>query len=146
VSSQALVVFDNVHASDCVADEGGAVRSDGDLTVLGGTFTANEAALGGAIFSSTDLTIDGTTFDGNVATDDGGAVHAAGHVEVFDATLGGNTAAMGDGGAIVATSLLTGTVDFSGNAPFDVSVAGNSDDLGLGSAHTCDSYGCQSLP
>jgi predicted outer membrane repeat protein len=81
-----------------------AVIDEGQLTVNGGTFTANTAANGGAIYSNTQLyapQINNATFVRNNAAECGGAIYSSSFndsVYVSGSVFIGNKAA--DGGAI----------------------------------------------
>ena len=88
--------------------DGGAIYSEGSLTVTDSTFIGNNAGqYGGAIFSqasyyfSSNLTITNSTFEGNQASSTGGAISSSSALTVTDSTFSNNTAAIG--GAIYST-------------------------------------------
>lgn len=100
-----------------------------DLTVVGSTFTGNEAVNGwggGAFLAQVNGTLSKTVFEGNKATD-GGAIYnyvmdpegSETGLTVTDSTFTGNVATTGKGGAIRngdnATLAFTGTNVFTGN-------------------------------
>lgn len=101
---------------------GGAIVSDGSLTLNNMVIKNNSATEGGAIFSAGGLTINQSTIKGNTATADGvgnpgegGAIDNIGTLTVNQSMIQGNTAT--DGGGI--WNELTLTIDGS-------SVRGNS--------------------
>ncbi len=85
---------------------GGAIYSDGTLSVSIATFTGNGAYDGGAIYTeSTEPTLTGDTFKENSASLDGGAVYNADATTVTGGTFTGNSAEYG--GAIYNTGTAT---------------------------------------
>ena len=127
----------NVATRDDNLARGGAIyiqgKRDGsksvDLTVVGSTFTGNEAVNGwggGAFLAQVKGTLSKTVFEGNKATD-GGAIYnyvmdpkgSKTGLTVTDSTFTGNVATTGEGGAIRngdnATLAFTGTNVFTGN-------------------------------
>ena len=127
----------NVATRDDNLARGGAIyiqgKRDGsksvDLTVVGSTFTGNEAVNGwggGAFLAQVKGTLSKTVFEGNKATD-GGAIHnyvmdpkgSETGLTVTDTTFTGNVATTGEGGAIRngdnATLAFKGTNVFTGN-------------------------------
>lgn len=127
----------NVATRDDNLARGGAIyiqgKRDGsksvDLTVVGSTFTGNEAVNGwggGAFLAQVKGTLSKTVFEGNKATD-GGAIYnyvmdpkgSETGLTVTDSTFTGNVATTGEGGAIRngdnATLAFKGTNVFTGN-------------------------------
>lgn len=82
---------------------GGAVYSEGSLTIQSSTFDTNGASHGGAVWSTGNLTATNMTAWSNSA-DEGGALYVSGTATLFNVTLSGNTAgapnAPGTGGNI----------------------------------------------
>ena len=100
---------------------GGAIYSNGELTVTSSFFTLNEAAQGGgALYSNTgDLSITDTRFTQNKSTQGGGAVYAEGStVAVTNSYFANNQTSSGNGGAVVlegyCSSMVTSST-FRGN-------------------------------
>jgi uncharacterized repeat protein (TIGR01451 family) len=99
---------------------GGAIYTQGALTVVGSTFTGNSSAPGGAILiSSGTVTITSSTFTGNTALGAyaGGAIllNTVATATITDTTFSGNAAGAGLAGGIfsygtisVANSILSG--------------------------------------
>jgi predicted outer membrane repeat protein len=146
------LILDDVNFSDGSAVKGGAIYSDGNVTVNGGTFSHNRGADGGAIYTGNLLTINGTVFtsnegikggaiDGdsadttitgakfsqNKAVDGGGAIWVQFEVTVADSAFYGNTAEYG--GAIYNHDNLMLT-DVTGLAGTGDGFTGNVADLG----------------
>jgi len=119
---------------------GGAIETDGDLTVIDSTFVGNQSNhLGGAIdiasnrpSSSLRVVIAGTTFVNNAATSYGGAIEAdatGALVSVTNSTFVGNSS--GEGGAIrngVARVTIANST-FSANAAANGGALSNSASL-----------------
>lgn len=99
------VLFDNI------ANQGGAIYTDGTLTVNDSTFSGNIASLGGGILNSYGtLTASNTTFSGNGANHAGGGIYnALGIVNVNDSTFSSNSADWGGGGFFQHYGALTVT-------------------------------------
>lgn len=94
--------------------DGGAIRSQGTLTLTRCTLTGNAAGTGsgGALYSTGSLLVHQSTFSGNSAAS-GGAVESLGDSRFVHATLAGNTATAFGGGmrnSQGTTSLLHCTV------------------------------------
>ncbi len=100
-------------------DDGGAILSSsfGTLTVSNSIITSSTAGRhGGAIFSEGDLTLvddkigvkaDGTVAGNTATAGDGGGVFSSESVTVQNSTISGNKATTGSGGAIRATITAT---------------------------------------
>jgi len=108
------------------AGMGGAVFSDGTLTITNGTFSGNAATgdsgSGGALLSNGTLTVIGATFDGNTANRAGGAVElgASSTSSFTDVTFSNNshvTPNPGNGGALHISG--AGSATFSGGVYSD---------------------------
>jgi fibronectin-binding autotransporter adhesin len=97
---------------------GGAIASDGTLTLTNMTIANNKATVnnGGGVWneSSGTLSVISSTFTGNTAAVAGGAIASVGGLVVSKSTFSGNSA--GDGGAIDDSGYMqiTGST-FSGN-------------------------------
>ena len=82
------------------ADDGGAVRNDGTLTLTNSTLVGNAAGSdGGALWNDGTLTVTGSTLAGNSAGSQGGALWNDGTLMLTDSTLSGSSTG-GDGGGI----------------------------------------------
>jgi hypothetical protein len=100
------------------ADNGGAIRNAGDLTIEQSILTTNEAtAKGGAIYNTGKLLLSTSTITNSVAATDGGAIandNAAGQVTIEQSTLANNEAKQGGAISNIGyVSLLNATI--SGN-------------------------------
>ncbi|HET8616635.1 MAG TPA: choice-of-anchor Q domain-containing protein [Actinomycetales bacterium] len=88
---------------------GGAIDSDGDLTVTSSTLTGNSTTqYGGAIYADHGtVTVTGSTFTDNTASQVGGAISVQGSatLSLTASTLSGNSAAVG--GAVSAGTATT---------------------------------------
>ncbi len=119
---------------------GGAIFSNGTLTLQDCALLGNQGGSGGAVASAGSLTIVGCTLAGNTSTGHGAAVRNSGILEITNSTLQGNTAA--SSGAISSigssTSIATTTVTsctISGNS---ATTGGFGGGLFNGSFSTCD--------
>ena len=101
------------------AEDGGAIRSAGPVSISHVAITSNQADDGGAIWTPTDrVTAEDSVISGNTATGMGGGIYAF-DVELSDSTVADNTAG-GRGGGIhsrQAVGLTSSTV--SGNSTGD---------------------------
>jgi predicted outer membrane repeat protein len=89
-------------------DFGGALSSYGPTESIGVAFTGNSSEFGGAIANDTALlTIDGGSFSANEAALRGGAIESDGDVVVSDATLENQKASVGAGIATDADASAT---------------------------------------
>ena len=94
---------------------GGAIYSQGTLTITNSTFTNNTAGRG-SIYNDGTATITNSTFSSNSATANGGGISNNGTVTVTNSTFSGNTATYG-GGIFNSTGTATVTNStFSGNS------------------------------
>jgi predicted outer membrane repeat protein len=111
--SNSSVLTDNVAANSAVdapAQDGGAIKAGGNVTVTSNSSLTNNTATGsgGAIKAGGDVTVSSnSSLTNNTATGSGGAVQAGGNVSVSESTLTGNTATTGNGGAISAGDQVT---------------------------------------
>ena len=86
---------------------GGAIASDGDLTLNGMTLTNNTALSAGAVWNEADgtLTVKNSTISNNSATDSaGGGIESDGTLAIVNSSITGNTAP--NGGAIYSDGPL----------------------------------------
>ncbi|MCI0708542.1 MAG: CSLREA domain-containing protein [Chloroflexi bacterium] len=105
---------------------GGAIESNGTLTITNSTFSGNRATSGGAIFNHVGtLTITNSTFSANQATSgNGGAIfnNFPSTVTITSSTFSGNTAAI-DGGTMYndlgSTTTVTSSIIVGGNCTGD---------------------------
>lgn len=121
VAGNAFLV--DVQAMANGAFAGGALLVSGDVSIVGGTFSENEAtgASGGAIqaggFGTGGVQVDGTQFSSNRALLSGGAIRGD-IVDIVASTFSGNEAA--SGGALSASSTTTiADSEFSDNHALD---------------------------
>jgi hypothetical protein len=104
-------------------NDGGGIRSVGNLTISDSTISGNSALRdGGGIFhSSGNFSVSRSTIISNAAGRDGGAIRSsASSLTMSDSTVSGNRANGGDGGGIwrsgsltVTNSTLDGNIAFS---------------------------------
>ena len=97
--------------------EGGAIYNfEGRLSIVDSLFSGNRAPVGGALFSDGELSVTGSVFGNNGADGNGGAIASEGELLVTDSVFDGN-AAFRSGGAIVGTGevSVSGSV-FNGNS------------------------------
>jgi hypothetical protein len=122
VNSGTALTLANLAISDgsSLGGDGGAIYSDGTLTVTNSTFSGNSGGFGGAIFNGGTLTLTNSTLSGNTAT--GGAIYNdyGGTLTVTNCTFSGNSG--GPGGAIASDitrnyggTLTVTNCTFSGN-------------------------------
>ena len=92
--------------------EGGAIFSNGSLTVTASTFGDNTANHGGGIYNSGTLTITNSTFGDNTAQTFGCGIYTNDDLTVTASTLSGNTAEYGGGifNSGSGTATLTSTI------------------------------------
>ena len=84
----------------------------GILNIISGSFTGNSATNGGAIYSQGEMTISGGTFDSNTASASGGAIQNSGKLVITGGTFINNTA---DYGGVIGNK--TGaTIEISGGS------------------------------
>jgi predicted outer membrane repeat protein len=132
------------------ADGGGAIYTDGNLTISGSSLSGNQSAnSGGAIYSEKSsspgekyhLTIINSTITGNTGAFDGGAIIGAKYTTITNSALSGNTVSSnpgpgaGYGGAI---QMRGGTLVMSGSA-----VTNNSSPTGGGGIDSLSNYGVE---
>lgn len=105
---------------------GGAVYTNGPLTITNSVFSGNSASDGGAILAEGPVTISASTFSGNTATTAyGGAIDNSSQLTVTTTTFSNNSASngSGSGGAIrnsfYANSATITASTFSGNTAGD---------------------------
>lgn len=129
VSAGATAIVENstFTGNKTINYSGGAIRTDGELTVTDSTFTDNESAtVGGAVIGDgegSSLMLTDCKFDSNISNGNGGAVQAtAGCVATLTVTENGtgtflNNSAAGTGGAIHTnnSSLTVTGYEFLGN-------------------------------
>jgi CSLREA domain-containing protein len=124
--NDAITTITNSIFDGNTADNGGAITTNGALTIIDSTFSGNSSAPsngqvgGGAILNNYTLSVTGSTFSGNTADAIGGAGGALFNVaqgQIYNSTFSGNLA--GVGGAILTTHDLTiQNSTISGNSAF----------------------------
>jgi CSLREA domain-containing protein len=78
--------------------EGGGIRNEGTLTLVGGAVTGNVAGSGGGIYNVGALSLEATEVDGNHAPFDGGGLYnSGGEVMLNNVLIDGNTATSAGG-------------------------------------------------
>lgn len=100
---------------------GGAIRADGDLTVLRSVLSGNSSVTGpgGAILSFSGLVLTDSAVFGNTAAGNGGGLLAGGEVEIVNVTLSGNRSQTENGGGAYFQSRARATLN-------NVTITGNS--------------------
>ncbi len=97
------------NAGESVGYNGGAICSEGALTLRSSVLRDNHGNAGGAIFNlGREVSIERCTFSGNIGNHVGGAIFSAnGALALWQCTLSGNSApdASGGGGAICANTV-----------------------------------------
>jgi CSLREA domain-containing protein len=97
--SSVLSITDSTFSGN-ISNDGGAIRSDGTLTLSNSTLTSNVATNnGGGLFNLGTAKITNSTFYGNTANSQGGAIRTGGIIELSSSTFSANSA--GTGGAIL---------------------------------------------
>lgn len=113
-----LSIFDVALVHGYATGDGGAIWTDSDVTIRGGSLTENSAANGGAVFQAGaegHVVFSSTALSDNTADDNGGAAVIEGHLECGGTSFRTNTAT--NGGALylgIGTSLFDGST-FEGN-------------------------------
>ena len=98
-SGSSVLTITNTTFSGNLSNDGGAIRSDGTLTLSNSTLTSNVASNnGGGLFNLGTVKITNSTFYGNTANSLGGGIRTGGIVEISSSTFSANSA--GSGGAI----------------------------------------------
>ena len=95
-----LTITDTEFIGNAANGSGGAVYSTGPLSMTGGVFSGNTAAIGGAVCNEGSLSIANVAFTGNSASDDGGAVAATGSTFSFSGCTFTENSSVDDGGAL----------------------------------------------
>lgn len=103
---------------------GGAVYNDGEMTVIGGSFTNNTADLGegGAIANLDTLNLSGAVISTNTASLGGGIYNSGLEITITNATLNANTVDLGGGGIANewtgnGSMIITGSTISDNSAP-----------------------------
>ena len=112
--NHATAVDTTVDGTTTLVHGGGAIESNGKVTISGGTFENNTGYRGGAIYvddgTKASLTINAGTFNGNTAGLNGGVIFSEkGAIEITNGTFTENTAT--DRAGVI---LSKGTVTISG--------------------------------
>ena len=98
-SGSSVLNITNSTFSNNVSNDGGAIRSDGTLTLSNSTLISNIATNnGGGLFNLGTAKVTNSTFYGNTANSLGGGIRTGGIVEISSSTFSANSA--GSGGAI----------------------------------------------
>jgi CSLREA domain-containing protein len=114
-------------------DDGGAIFSRGDLSVIDTILTGNRAGRnGGAIASRGPLTIDGGQINRNIADGVGGSIDSTDSVSINDGAIGSSVAS--NGGAIAHRSEQSLTLTDSGLQDSRAITDPQTDAGGLGAA------------
>jgi predicted outer membrane repeat protein len=105
IASQGTLTVQNdvFTGNQSVGISGGAIVNAGTMNVLDSTFLANTSGnYGGAFFNCcvSTATIVNSTFTGNTSANDGGAIFAFSKLTVDNSTVVGNTSTAGTGGGI----------------------------------------------
>ncbi|MEM6470045.1 MAG: choice-of-anchor Q domain-containing protein, partial [Planctomycetota bacterium] len=116
-----LKVINSSLTNNSAGARGGAVRADSSVSfeLTNSLIAFNTAEEGGAIYSNADLTILNSTLSTNSATDNGGGIYNIGSVNISHSTISDNTATSGqaiyepdgiDVSYTVSHSIIGGTV------------------------------------
>jgi len=101
------------------SEDGGGIRSVGDLTLIDVVVTGNTAEdSGGGINANGILRLERVTVSSNTAGGDGGGIRNVGELTVYSSTISGNSSSL-DGGGLVNISLGNATfynTTFSSNS------------------------------
>ncbi|MDX6616328.1 MAG: hypothetical protein QOD60_1419 [Solirubrobacterales bacterium] len=112
LETDASLSLQRVSVLSSQAANGGAIRSDGGVTVTRSLLSDNSAAASGGGISQGGGSVlffwQGSMLSGNTAGSDGGGIGAASGVSanVYDSTVSGNEATAGDGGGIASGGIL----------------------------------------
>jgi hypothetical protein len=114
VNAGATVSLSGMTITGGQADQGGAIRNQGDLTISGCTISSNTARTGGGIYNLSDLTLSNVIVQDNLAqgidgandigqaggdAQGGGIYSGAGMLSLTNSQVAGNQARGGNGGA-----------------------------------------------
>jgi hypothetical protein len=97
---------------------GGAIYSDGPLSLNGATITdgrANDDESGGAIYADDHLTVDNSSIQDSVASDEGGAIYDNDGGTIEDSVIKGNSSVSGGGGIYNDDELVVNNSTISDN-------------------------------
>lgn len=94
---------------------GGAIFSEGSLTLSSMTLHGNSANVGGAIYNTASLTVVISTINGNSAIN-GGAIYSTWDVNLVNSTISGNTVSNRGGGIFNIGSLRMTHATVTGNS------------------------------
>ena len=110
------------------SEDGGGIRSAGDLTLVDVVVNGNTAEdSGGGINANGSLRLERVTVSSNTAGGDGGGIRNVGDLAVYSSTISGNSSSL-DGGGLVNISL--------GNATFyNTTISGNTASRDGGGIH-----------
>ena len=105
IASQGVLTVANsaFTGNHAVSISGGAIVNGGTMTIVDDTFTGNSADhYGGGFFNCcvSTATVINSTFEGNTAAEGGGGIENFANLTVADSTIVGNTATTGTGGGI----------------------------------------------
>ena len=110
------LTLDDVNFSGGSAVKGGAIYSDGNVTVNGGTFSHNTGGDGGAIYTGNLLTINGAVFTSNEGMKGGAIDGDSADTTITGAKFSQNKAADGGGAIWVQYVVTVADSAFDGNA------------------------------
>ena len=110
------LTLDDVNFSDGSSEKGGAIYSDGKVTVNGGAFSHNTGEDGGAIYTGNLLTINGAVFTSNEGMKGGAIDGDSADTTITGAKFSQNKAADGGGAIWVQYVVTVADSSFDGNA------------------------------
>ena len=93
---------------------GGGIRALGSVTVIDSTIAENLGIFGGGIRASGEVRVTSSTIWGNAAVS-GGGINAFGKVTISSSTIAGNSAGINGGGIRAATEVTVTSSTISGN-------------------------------
>ena len=118
----ALTVANSAISGGQAAEGGGGIDSEGSLTLVASSVTANHASFDGGILAREGFTIQGSTISGNSASNFAGGLYAqqvSGTGAIEASTISGNTASLEAGGmelnATGSAGIRIGNSTVSGN-------------------------------
>ena len=103
-------------APDYKLEHGGAIYTEGELSLQDCMLLENSAGRGGAIYNAGMLSVTGSSFVDNSATTRGGAIHNAGVLRVNASTFSDNSAEYDGGGIANYGDLQVSDSQWSGNS------------------------------
>ncbi|MDE2748435.1 MAG: hypothetical protein OXI34_05695 [Chloroflexota bacterium] len=124
-------------APDYEHEHGGAIYSEGELSIEDCTLLENSAGRGGAIYNRGKLSVSGSEFSGNTASL-GGAIHNAGVMRLSATTFSDNSAEHDGGGIANYADLQVSDSHWSGNSADEGGAIDNRGALSVSASNFAD--------